>query len=400
MSDLEQKNKLKVYYIANARMPTERAHGIQLAKMCEALVAADIDLELVVPRRKEKSFDFAQDNEENKFSSLEEFYGLTNKVSVNYLRVVDVYEKGRIGFYIGSLSFIISYMFYIVAERLRGNRGIVYTIDMDQFSFIGVPLLGVPFFVEIHDAKNRGFLYSFLFSRAKGIITISTIIKDKLIERFGIADEFIKVQPNGIDLSFFSARFSIVDAREKLGISQDIKIALYSGKFYSWKGLNVLVDMVNKIDGNIKIYVVGGDKNEFEDITKLSINSDKIVFVGHVKYSEMPLWYAVADTFVVLGTPKNDYSYFHTSPMKLFEYMASKRPIVAARTPANRQILLQENAIWYDPDNADDLAHCINQASNHSELFQDEVISAFEQVKQFTWDKRATSVAEFIKLRF
>ena len=42
---------MKIYYVANARMPTEKAHGIQIAKMCEALIEAGAKVELIVPRR-------------------------------------------------------------------------------------------------------------------------------------------------------------------------------------------------------------------------------------------------------------------------------------------------------------------------------------------------------------
>src|SRR3989344_746663 len=41
----------KLYFIANARIPTQRAHGLQIVKMCEAFARVGFDVELVIPRR-------------------------------------------------------------------------------------------------------------------------------------------------------------------------------------------------------------------------------------------------------------------------------------------------------------------------------------------------------------
>ncbi|HEV8666352.1 MAG TPA: hypothetical protein VN665_00695, partial [Candidatus Paceibacterota bacterium] len=66
---------MKIYYVANARMPTEKAHGIQIAKMCEAFIESGIDLTLVVPSRKTTP------------ESVQEFYNLRTPVAVQRLWV-------------------------------------------------------------------------------------------------------------------------------------------------------------------------------------------------------------------------------------------------------------------------------------------------------------------------
>src|SRR3990167_11234410 len=105
---------MKIYYVANARMPSEKAHGIRLAKMCEAFLLSGADLELVLPRRRGSNDD------------LKRFYGLKVDIPVKRLPVLNL------GFIISSLSFMFAYIVY-----LRGRKGaILYTIDMDNFSFI------------------------------------------------------------------------------------------------------------------------------------------------------------------------------------------------------------------------------------------------------------------------
>src|SRR3989344_2435673 len=79
---------MKIYYIANARMPTEKAHGIQIAKMSEALRAAGADVTLVVPRR-------------GSGGSLKNVYNLAADIPVVRIPVIPYAQS----FLIGSASF-------------------------------------------------------------------------------------------------------------------------------------------------------------------------------------------------------------------------------------------------------------------------------------------------------
>ena len=114
--------------------------------------------------------------------------------------------------------------------------------------------------------------------------------------------------------------------------------------------------------------------------------------VGHHSFMEIPMWLAAADILLVLGTKRNEYSYLHTSPMKCFEYMASKRPIVASATPANREIVDNPEALLYEPDNPHDLAEKINYAVSHKDEMKARANRAFTKVQNFSWDKRGNRI--------
>ena len=376
---------IKIFYIANARMPTEKAHGIQLAKMCEAFMEAGANLELIVPRRKIAARD------------MQDFYGLRCKIPLKSLPVLDMYSAGRLGFLIGSCSFTLSYFFYLLYARFLYPRAVIYTIDMDQFSFFLVPFLGLPYFVEIHDAKERGLAFSILFRNAKGIIVINRRIQKALIKNFGIPEKNIMMYPNGIDLTLFHRAFSKNEARKILGLSSEKRLAVYVGKIYPWKGLDILVKAASKI-GEALIYIVGGSKEEFTALLENPAIPPNIICVGDKNYQEIPLWLAAADALLVLGTQKNDYSYYHTSPMKLFEYMASGRPILASNTPANREIVSDKEAWFYRPDNSDDLAEKFLSLFSDLEKSKAKADEATDKVKQFTWQLRANNVLQFMKI--
>lgn len=376
-------NHMKIYYIANARMPTEKAHGIQLAKMCEAFIERGVELELIVPNRKTSAV------------SLQEFYGLRTAIPLVTLPVLDTYNRGRIGFFLGSCTFMLAYVLYLWYKRLRGRRGIVYTTDIDQFSFIAIPLMGLNYFVEIHDAKKKTIPFSVLFKYASGVVTINRIIREELMAVFGIRKDKIIVHPNGIDLNQFNrGRVQAMD-RRGLNIAQHEKIVLYSGKCYPWKGLEVLAEAARLLP-SLQFHLVGDTAENLLAASGVNDIPSNLVCAGHRDYKEMPVWLSAADIVLLLGTKENEYSYRHTSPMKLFEYMASGRPVIASRTPANQEIVSDAEVLFYEPDNARNLADKIAYALEHAEEMKQRAARAYEKVKGLTWEQRAGSILDFI----
>ncbi len=375
---------MKVYYIANARLPNEKAHGIQLAKMCEAFVAAGIDLELIVPARGVHH------------ETLENFYGLKHKIKIIKLATLNLWPATRFGFNLGAVTFALAYFFYLLKEKLAGRTGIIYTIDLDQFSFALIPLLGWPYFFETHAIKRKNFLYKYFFKKANGIITINNWIKKDLLGKFGMPKDKILVFPNGIDVEMFSSKNSQKEARQKLNLDINVKIILYVGRFYDWKGLNILTQAAEFLPDQYLFYLVGGTSSQFQDIIGAKSVPGNIVCAGERGYQEIPLWIAAADVVLVLGTKANEYSYYQTSPMKIFEYMAARRPIVASRTPAVREVLSESEAVFYDPDDARSLAITIRSVMDNQPKLAAVVEQAYQKVLQYAWLNRAQTIVNFI----
>lgn len=378
-------NLPKIYYIANAKMPTPKAHGIQTAKMTEAMIRAGADLKLVVPARRATK------------QSMKEFYGLGVDVPLVKIPVFDTYTYGKLGFALGSFTFMLGSFFYLLWKRLVGEKFIIYTIDIDQFSFIFLPLIGKRLFAEIHDAKRLSIPFKILFSKAEGIVVINKIIKKEIAETFGVSTDKIIAHPNGIDLTQFDIGLRKEEARKVLKMPVNRPIALYSGRFYNWKGLDIILRAAQEIDKEKLIYLVGGSEDEFKKISGANTIPINIICAGAKDYKEMPMWLAAADVLVVLGTEKNDYSYLHTSPMKLMEYMASRRPIVASHTPANLEIVGENEAVFYAPDDHRDLAEKINSVLKNPEKFNYLIDGARRKVNSLSWDARAQSVLNFIE---
>jgi glycosyltransferase involved in cell wall biosynthesis len=368
----------------NARIPTEKAHGIQLAKMCEALLQAGADLEIVVPARG-KRLDVAG------------FYKLRAPVVLRRLPALPFYNWGALGFYLSSFSFMFSYLIYFWWKRLRGESFLIYTSDIDQFSFSFIPLLGVTYFAEIHEAKKWRPAFAWFFKFISGAIAINGFIKNELVRIYGLNPERVIVCPNGIDLAMFTGNLSIGEARLKLGLPQGRKIALYLGQFYDWKGLEILAETSKRLPEGTDFYLVGGSSKVLFELTGKKELPKNLICVDLRPYEEMPIWLSAANVLVLLGTKKNDYSYYSTSPMKLFEYMAARRPIVAAETPAVSQVVTGREVWFYEPDNAGTLADKISYIIKNPDETKSHVESAFNAVKRYEWKERVKSVLGLIR---
>ena len=83
--------------------------------------------------------------------------------------------------------------------------------------------------------------------------------------------------------------------------------------------------------------------------------------------------------------------------MKLFEYMASGNPIVASDLPSIREILNETNAVLVKPDDSKELVNGVIKVLRDDDLSGKISKQALENIKEYTWQKRADKIISFIK---
>lgn len=380
----------KFIYIANVRMPTEKAHGIQIMQTLSALarnIPSGAQMRLVVPRRVNKI----------KLNPAE-YYGLRFDFQIKKLPCIDlmflpVFKAFWFG--IESVSFTVFAAAYFLFER----NAVFYTRDALIATMLAA--LGKKVFYEIHDlpvGKSR--LHNWAWKRSRGLIAISDGLKRGLVGR-GIDEKKIIVARDAVDIGKFNVAESQKECRQKLNLPLDKKIILYSGHLYAWKGADVLLEAARsfpfaKRPGIMFVFVGGTD----EDVIRFRKSADglsHIFIAGHRPHQEIPFWLKAADILVMPNSAKEDISRLYTSPMKLFEYMASGRPVVASDLPAFREVLNESNAFLVAPDSADAIINCVLRLLDNLGDADLRAKRAEADVRDFTWDRRAVRILSFMQ---
>jgi glycosyltransferase involved in cell wall biosynthesis len=227
------------------------------------------------------------------------------------------------------------------------------------------------------------------------IITITQGLKDLFIKK-GIDENKIIVAPDGVDLEEFDINSSKEECRKKLDLPLDKKIVLYTGHLYKWKGVDVLAEAAKNLPENIDVYFVGGVKEDVESFKDKYSGIKNIKIIGQRSHSEIPYWLKSADLLILPNSGKEDISKYWTSPLKLFEYMASGTPIIASDLPSIREILNDNNAVLVLPDDPEKLSKAIYEMISNGNLCLKTSKQAYQDIKEYTWKNRASKILENI----
>lgn len=380
--------KMKLLYLASQRLPTEKPYGRQIAKMCSNF-ANSVDLELVYPTRsntiKDNFFDY---------------YGLKRNFKVSKVWAPDFYLPRWLDVLAFGFKNLISALILARAVLIR-NPDLVYSRDE-------LPLYILSFFrknlvFEPHKIQNhRAFLYRRLNKKNVKAVAITQAIKDDLI-KLGFGSENVLVAPDGVDEQVINREEANPSdpksARTILKLPLEPKLVVYTGSLYQWKGVYTLADTAKLIPDALFVIVGGdqqGDEAEFKRyLTTHDVGNVKVT--GYMQSEETVRNYlAAADVLVLSNTAQDKVSQKYTSPLKLFAYMAARRPIVASDLPSLREVLNESNSILVLPDNSTALAEGIKKLLNDSVLSEQISETAFRDVKRYTWEKRTQNILSFI----
>lgn len=375
----------KLFLIFHGRYPSEKAASLFAAKSCEAFVEQGYCVTLLVPRRRSVVH-------RDSFST----YNIPENFTVKYLPTIDLFfvpHLHMIAFLISLVAFSVSTTIYLVLKSK--DKDIVYSNEH-------LPLILASFFrkntfYEVHDMPERKkMFYRLLFCRLRGVIATNTWKQKKLIEMFQLTTKQVLCEPNGVDLREFQDQISKVEARAELKIASDARIVLYTGHLYSWKGVDTLAEAAAFLD-DVIVYCVGGTKDDIYRFKERYGTIKNLHIVGHRPHREISLWQKAADIAVLPNTGREDISVYYTSPMKLFEYMASGLPIVASDLPSITEILNKENAVLISPDDPNVLASAILSVFKNRDNAKKIAIRAMSDVEEHTWQKRAGRIMKFIQ---
>ena len=398
---------MKIIYISAARIPSEKAHPYQILQMCDAFMSIGVQVELLHPRRRSR-------NILPNHGEIQHYYGLQNEVNIITLPALNtlwIVER-----YLGALPNLFRFAqrkayhlmldtYYIKAKRYLQSHlaDKYYCRDIHTFRWFikNFPQWKTQLFLEIHDwpvVKSVNSLVSQL-ETVGGVITITERLKDKCVQ-YGMDPQRVLVAPDGVNLKRFEDLPTKTQARRSLGMPENGIIVAYIGHFYPWKGVETIVRSMDFLPEEYSILLVGGWKDDVTRIKQLAAPAQRkrLSTTGYVPPEEVIIYLAAADVLVLPTSGNKEIGRYYTSPLKLFEYMAAQRPIVASDLPSLREVLKHKhNAYLVEPDDPQALAEGIHWVVSQPEVAQLMATQAQNDVQEFTWEKRAKRVVEFMR---
>jgi glycosyltransferase involved in cell wall biosynthesis len=217
------------------------------------------------------------------------------------------------------------------------------------------------------------------------IICPSRVTRD-YIASLGLNRKLVTVIPNGVSPSDFSA--TPLPAR-----NERVPVLLYIGTLADWQGLEVVIKALPKIleQRTVQLRIVGRGRSRqrkflSKQIRKLGVEGSVVVQPA-VPHHEVPALIAESDICIApLGL--NDRNVTQGAcPIKVLEYMASSRPLIASNMPIVRELVREDvDALLFSPNDPDDLARQVLMLLNDFELSKRLSDSATERaLSKFTW---------------
>ena len=369
-------------------MPTEKAHGLQIAKMCEAFADLEVQnqkikVNLVIPSRKNPIKE-----------SIFDYYQIKKNFKITKLTCLSFGKFPKLNFWLQSLSFAISALLYSLFKR----SDFIYSRDIGICFILSFFNKNVVF--EDHEPPlSKKFFYKIFLKKIRKKVLVARNLEE-IYKNLGINQKSYMIAPNGVDLNEFAKANKNKNLwKEKFNLAKEDKIVLYTGHFYKWKGIYTLIDSAKFLDNNIKIVLFGGyPQNQREIKEYIENNKIKNIFLHEfIPHKKIIPYLKSADILVLPNTSKEERSSKYTTPIKMFEYMASNVPIVASNLESFSFYLKNEiNAVLFEPDNSKNLANKINFLFQNKKIAEKIAEKAYEDVQKYSWIKRAEKIIKFI----
>jgi glycosyltransferase involved in cell wall biosynthesis len=229
-----------------------------------------------------------------------------------------------------------------------------------------------------------------LLRKADRVLVVSNNARQHLIDA-GADHERVRMIPNGVD----PARFTDAVPR-RLGFAEGSFVVAFCGLFYRWHGVSTLAEAFVRLRAThpeAKLLLIGQGEEEarVRSILEAGGVQGDCLLAGMVPREEVPRYLAAADAVV---SPHSDLRNFIGSPIKIFEYMASGKPIVASRLAQLAEILTdEETALLVPPGDPIALAAALERLIGDPDLGRRLGACAQHQAQaRHSWDARLEAI--------
>ena len=252
-------------------------------------------------------------------------------------------------------KFVLDFFLFLKAFSMCKKNSIDFIHTHEEASIMGIilkKLFKLPLVYDMHSSMPQQ-LVNYNFSENKILLKVFILLEESVIIN---SDGVIAISPHLEKIASYiktkktvlientatfnnkAAKKDILKLKSKLKLNNE-KIILYTGTFEVNQGLDLLlktIPIVVRANKNIKYIMVGGEKKQMESLKKLArqLNIDRyIIFTGQRPLNELSAYLELAD---ILVSPRNKGT---NTPLKIYSYLKSGKPIVATNIFSHTQVL-------------------------------------------------------------
>lgn len=375
---------MKIIYVENVRIPSERAHAYQIVQTCAWFARLGHDVTLVNPDRASGKDVFkAYDLESNIFKHIT--LGSVDPLSWKW-------------FPLKRIAFVLQRYFFVRVLRswARGQTADVwYTRDPAMIDALR-DVQTARWALELHDAPDAN---SARWERIKGSVAVYIAISRGLLNWLKKKGINAAWAPDGFDPKEIESLKTREIARKFLELPEDAFIAIYTGTFYPWKGVDFVVRAWAKTPSNAHLVLIGGpetDKKRIEQCVDPNVLS-RVHLLSMMPRRDAISVLSAADVGLLTTSPDFAIGRDFTSPLKQFEYLAAGLPLLASDVPSSHEVLDNDVAKFFNYTE-DDFAVKFIEILNDRVWREAATTLAKTRVSAFTWEARSKRILDALKI--
>lgn len=376
-----------VHYVWGGTLPSQLANSVQVMKMCEALT---MNGHAVTLYHSTPGSDCWSSEEQSRVFAE---YGIRYP-----FRLVNV-PSGK-GVYRHVFGVRVALKLFVSA-----NKSLVFSRFLPAAAWCS--LAGIATVHELHvpptTLSERLYLQLLLAGKGFRKIVAITGALARALRRQVPERKWpdILIEADGVNLDEYRA--PMVVPPDVAHLTESRPLVGYIGSLHSGKGAELIV-RVARLSPDLQFLVVGGP-DDLAESYRAQAKADgvtNISWVGFRQNVEVPGYVQACDvvllpnqrSVVLLG--KQDIGSW-TSPLKLFEYMAAGKIILASDLPVLTEVLNSQNAVLCDPEDAAGWARELKRIADGEPGYAERAARARHDVKRYAWTERAARCLAAIK---
>jgi glycosyltransferase involved in cell wall biosynthesis len=264
----------------------------------------------------------------------------------------------------------------------------------------------LPVVLELHDRPSGTFGLR-LFRRftslpgKKRLLVITRALKTRLEQEYQVSfdPDAIQIAPNGTELEHYAHLPETAEARRQLGLAER-QTAVYTGHFYSGRGMELLFGLAQVLPG-VNFMWVGGRAEDVDawGARLADAGIRNVILTGFIDNRKLPLYQAAGDVLLMpyerqIAGSSGGNSAEICSPMKMFDYLACGRAILSSDLPVLHEVLNDANAVFCPPEDlpawVGTLQELLADAPRRARLAD----QARQDAAGYSWSERARRALE------